>query len=176
MTRCLRAGLVLLVLILGIHNVVAAQNEQNGSRSLPCADNAKAREFDFWIGEWNVTANGKQAGTNSVQRILGQCVIFENWTSAGGGEGKSFNFYNRQTDQWQQVWVDDGGLVLQLYGAFSDGAMRFKGETLGRDKQTVHHRLIFFPREDSSVRQFWEQSRDGGESWTVSFDGIYTRK
>ena len=79
----------------------AAQNSQPTGPRFPCESRAQARQFDFWIGEWNVTANGKPAGTNSVQRILGQCVIFENWTSAVGGEGKSMNFFNAQTGKWR---------------------------------------------------------------------------
>lgn len=29
---------------------------------------------------------------------------------------------------------------------------------------------------DGSVRQFWEVAKDGGKTWTVVFDGRYTRK
>jgi len=29
---------------------------------------------------------------------------------------------------------------------------------------------------DGRVRQFFEQSTDGGETWTTWFEGFYTRK
>ncbi len=31
----------------------------------PCAD-PEYRKFDFWVGEWNVTANGQPAGHNLI--------------------------------------------------------------------------------------------------------------
>src|SRR5262245_54750387 len=36
----------------------------------PCKFSPEYRQFDFWVGNWNVTFNGQQAGTSSVQRIL----------------------------------------------------------------------------------------------------------
>lgn len=54
------------------------------NRPKPCTTRPEYRQFDFWIGEWDVQAGGNQAGTNSVQLILGDCVIFENWIGAAG--------------------------------------------------------------------------------------------
>jgi hypothetical protein len=55
-----------------------------GSEPDPCADR-KSHQFDFWIGEWNVTADGKPAGTNSIQPILDGCVLQETWSGAFDG-------------------------------------------------------------------------------------------
>ena len=49
-----------------------------------CADEKKSHQFDFWIGEWEVTAGGKPAGMNSIQPILDGCVLQENWKGSGG--------------------------------------------------------------------------------------------
>ena len=142
----------------------------------PCLYTPEHRQFDFWIGEWDVQANGQQAGTNSVQRILDGCVLFENWTSARGGTGKSFNFYNAATHKWQQTWVDSTGSVLELVGEYKEGTLRFSGETLQTDGSKLLHRLTFFNLSPERVRQFWEQSTDNGKTWTVAFDGMYMRK
>jgi len=40
----------------------------------------KSDQFNFWVGEWNVTANGKQAGTNSIQ---------PNWLARGGSRQRA---------------------------------------------------------------------------------------
>jgi len=40
---------------------------------------------------------------------------------------------------------------------------------------TITDRITFTPRADGTVRQFWQASRDGGTTWTTSFDGIYRR-
>jgi hypothetical protein len=141
----------------------------------PCKASPEYRQLDFWVGEWDVQVGGQRAGTSSVQRILGECVIFENWTGAGGVNGKSFNVYNAATKKWQQTWVDDRGSVLELAGSYSDGAMRFSGETKG-PKGKVLQRLTFFDLGNDRVRQLWEQSVDNGSSWAVTFDGMYVRR
>jgi hypothetical protein len=141
----------------------------------PCANQPEFRQFDFWVGEWDVTVQGKPAGTNSVQLILDKCVVFENWTGARGLNGKSFNVYHAAKKQWQQFWVDSGGNVLELAGQFKDGVMTLQGET-STAQGKVLQRLTFTPLPESRVRQVWESSADAGKTWSVAFDGLYTRK
>ncbi|HEX9829334.1 MAG TPA: hypothetical protein VGB10_03905 [Bacteroidota bacterium] len=143
----------------------------------PCKDSPEFRQFDFWIGEWEVrNPNGVKVGESSIQLIIGDCVIFENWTGAGGGTGKSFNVYNAATKQWQQFWVGSGGGVLELSGTYHDNKMEYTGESIQKDGKRIQNRLIFFNNPDKTVRQLWEQSTDGGKQWTVAFDGMYVRK
>lgn len=145
----------------------------------PCRNSPEFRQFDFWLGEWNVEANGQLAGTSSVQLILDDCVIFENWTSRGlsqGYSGKSFNVYNSILKKWEQLWVDNAGGVLKLQGEFKDGELRYFGETPQADGTKLQERLTFFKLPEDRVRQLWEQSRDAGKSWQVVFDGIYKRR
>lgn len=141
----------------------------------PCSS-SEHRQFDFWIGDWDVTVSGKQAGTNSIQPILGNCVLLENWTGNGGVAGMSFNIYDSAKGKWQQTWVDSGGNVLELYGGFNDGAMRLAGETIGKDGKKTLQRITWHPIDKDRVRQHWEQSQDGGKTWSTAFDGLYTRK
>lgn len=146
------------------------------NRAKPCAARPEYRQFDFWIGEWDVQVNGNRAGTNSVQLILGECVIFENWAGRGGMNGKSFNVYNAAKGQWQQTWVDSQGNVLELHGEFKNGAMRLAGENQNRQGAKVLHRLTFSPLAGGRVRQLWESSTDEGKTWSVAFDGLYILK
>jgi hypothetical protein len=141
----------------------------------PCTQQPEFRQFDFWIGEWDVTVQGRPAGTNSVQLILDKCVIFENWTGARGLHGKSFNIYNAAKKQWQQFWVDSNGNVLELIGQFKDGAMRLQGETTGAQGK-LWQRITFTPLPEGRVRQLWESSRDEGKTWATAFDGLYAPK
>ena len=161
---------------------IFAQNQPGSSQSgpppaaKPCGAKPEYRQFDFWIGEWDVEAGGKPAGTNSVRLILGDCVIFENWKGAGGMTGKSFNIYNAAIGKWQQTWVDSSGNALEFYGEFKDGAMRLVGEKPGPNGAKIINKLTFFPLEGGRVRQLWESSQDGGKTWTTVFDGLYIRK
>src|SRR3712207_1307780 len=78
---------------------VSAQQQSASAR--PCRDSQEYRQLDFWVGEWEVLGpKGKTVGASSVQLILGDCVVFENWTGAGGYTGKSFNLYDARTRKW----------------------------------------------------------------------------
>lgn len=130
--------------------------------------------FDFWVGEWEVHGvDGRFAGHNTIRKIAGGCGLTEDWRGVGGSVGESLNLYDPVTGMWHQRWVDASGLVLNLAGGpTNDGAMRMEGR--GPDTTRLH-RVTWTPRDDGSVRQLWQRSEDEGGSWSVIFDGIYTR-
>lgn len=143
----------------------------------PCHGDADKRIFDFWAGEWEVSYLNQPAGTSSVQLILGDCVVFENWESVSGTSGKSFNYYDAGEDHWRQIWVDDTGGVIEFTGHVRDGVMYYTATTHDPESGAATlQKLTFTPNADGTVRQFWEQSVDDGETWTVAFDGLYVRK
>ena len=69
-----------------------------------------------------------------------------------------------------------GGL-LQLEGGFVEGRMVLSGERPSPQSPgtAVLHRIAWEPIDADHVRQLWEAPSDGGETWTVVFDGTYTR-
>ena len=143
----------------------------------PCEYDARARQFDFWLGEWDVeTQQGQRAGTNTVQKIEDGCILLENWTGRLGGTGKSINFFDAHLGKWRQTWVANNGGVSEFAGEFKDGALRFEGESHTPAGQRILRRLTFFKLDADRVRQFSEQSTDGGKTWTVSYDFIYKRR
>jgi len=142
----------------------------------PCSS-AMHRQFDFWIGDWDVSSNDQPAGTNSVTTILNGCALQENWQGAGPGgvSGTSFNIYDQAKDKWHQTWVDSSGTLLELDGGLVAGNMILQGERPSADgSSTAIHRITWTPNADGSVRQLWEASSDQ-ETWTVLFDGLYIR-
>jgi hypothetical protein len=170
---------VFLVIALLIPFMAQAQDEASTTPApaTPCSS-AKHRQFDFWIGEWEVNSNGQAAGTNSVVLIHNGCALQENWqgTGPGGLSGTSFNIYDQANDKWHQTWVDSSGTLLQLDGALVDGNMVLSGQRPARDTgKMVIHRISWTPGGDGTVRQYWEASNDEGESWTVLFDGTYVK-
>jgi hypothetical protein len=170
----------LLSLMLMIPALACAQSDEPGENVVipanPCSS-GKHRQFDFWIGDWNVTANGQQAGTNSIHPIQNGCALQENWQGAGEGgiSGTSFNIYDQANDKWHQTWVDSSGTLLELDGGLVDGNMVLSGKRPTKDGQGVAtHRITFTPNDDGSVRQLWEATKDGKE-WAVLFDGHYVK-
>jgi len=157
--------------------VMAEEGAAEKSAPPPPCSTAKYRQFDFWIGEWNVTENGQMAGSNSIRPIHNGCALLENWQGAGPGgiSGSSINIYDQANDRWHQTWVDGGGTLLQLDGGWQDGSMVLRGERPAADGNGIaFHRITWTPNDDGSVRQLWEASKDG-ESWTVLFDGHYEK-
>lgn len=150
---------------------------QPPAERFPCESNEKNRAFDFWIGDWNVEAQGQLAGTNTIEPILGDCVLFENWESTQGGTGKSFNYYDRAEGHWRQIWIDDRGGVIEFTGKVKDGVMYYTATTQNPANGGVtKHKLTFSQNDDGSVRQLWEQSQDDGENWQTVWDGKYVRQ
>ncbi len=140
----------------------------------PC-DAPECHQFDFWIGDWDVfTSDGQLAGTNKVERILGGCVLTENWEGSKGSQGRSFNMYSAVDKQWRQTWVDNQGSRLDLAGTFDDGKMVMTGDTTTPGGAPLHNRITWQPLPDGQVKQHWEVSPDG-EKWSDAFLGFYTR-
>jgi hypothetical protein len=140
---------------------------------------AEHRQFDFWLGDWEVTLpDGRVAGRNVITRIAGGCALHESWAGRGGFSGQSLNAFDRHSRRWRQTWLDSSGGRLDLAGTWRDGAMVLEGEAPD-DKtpgQTLQHRISWTPHSDGSVRQHWQTSADRGRSWSTAFDGRYVRR
>jgi len=139
---------------------------------------AAHRELDFWLGEWEVFADGKLDGTNRIEKILNGAALIENWHDADGHEGKSWFYFYRPENRWKQVWVTDLGGVKEkaLADLLPGGAVRFRGEIPLRAGGKILDQTTLTPLADGTVRQVIEQSADNGRTWKVVYDAIYRRK
>lgn len=143
-------------------------------RGPPCSSSAH-RQFDFWIGEWDVaTPQGAPAGTNRVERLLDGCALQEHWVASDGSKGTSLSSYDAATRLWRQTYVDDTGQVLVLEGEFKDGKMVLQGEKTLQKKGALQ-RISWQPMGDK-VRQRWDISQDDGRTWSLLFEGVYSRR
>jgi len=145
----------------------------------PCSA-AERHQFDFWIGDWNVTTpDGKPAGTNRIDSVLKGCAVHENWLGARGGHGESLNAYSPADGRWHQTWIDDSGGVLFLTGGFENGKMILESAAQPSKKspgKKVRNRITWSKLDAGRVRQLWESTDDDGKSWSVQFDGTYAKK
>jgi len=146
----------------------------------PCTTNPVYRQFDFWIGNWDVFAkNGNKAGDSRIELILDSCIVLENWMSASNGyAGKSFNTYNAASNQWQQTWVDNaGGTTEYLEGKLDGNKMVFQTKPFRSLNDTMAvRRLSFSHLSADNVRQHGEISKDNGVTWKTEYDLDYRRK
>ena len=146
---------------------------------MPAAEPPAAHhELDFWLGDWDVLAEGKQDGTNRIEQVLDGAALIEHWHGADGHEGRSWFYFYRPENRWKQIWVTDAGGVKEkvCVEIFLGGGVRFRGEIPLRDGRRLLDQTTLTPRADGTVRQVIEQSADGGRTWQVGYDAIYRRK
>lgn len=147
--------------------------------SAPCEYVARARDFDFWIGEWEVYDRDRTVkyGENTITRKDRGCYLYEQWVSAAGNPGSSMNYYDPGQQRWRQHWVGAGGSIIDIYGGLVDGSMILKGRIYSVNPPSDSaFRGTWTPLADGRVRQFLEQSKDNGKTWVPWFDGYYQRK
>ena len=151
--------------------------ERADAAAHPCAHHEEYRQFDFWLGEWDVvTSDGHNpAGSSSIQLLLDQCVLLENWT--GGGTGKSFNHFDTRTKKWIQDWVDSQSQSVHFEGGVEkDGVMHYYADDFDAQGKPIKRHMQFFNLDKDHVRQWSQQSSDGGKTWHTQYDFLYIRR
>ena len=172
-----RTGKLALVLIL----VFVAPSPLRGGdgmlqQNAPCEEGEEFRQFDFWLGVWDVfNAEGRRVGRNEIIRLPGGCALLESWTGGGGSVGNSINFYDPGKRQWIQTWVGGTAYVIEMSGQYSDGAMRLEGRYAMPDGQEQPFRGTWTLLDDGRVRQLLETAKAEGEPFETWFDGYYVR-
>lgn len=149
----------------------------------PCGG-AEYRQFDFWLGEWDVfNPSGQKIGANSITSINDGCVVLESWRDARGGTGNSFNFYESKTKRWHQFWVSSNGNSAPLSAAADGTPMPMSGGLVNgamvlQSPPNVKplNRWTWSKIEGGKLRQHAEQSNDDGKTWQTVFDGTYVKR
>ena len=165
-------SVALIVLLVAMEFVYAEEVKPSA-----CSSN-EYNQFDFWLGKWtSYSIEGKEQGKNHLIKMMGNCLIQENWSSGGGNfKGTSYSFYDQQSKKWNQTWVDSSGGTLDLSGGFVNGSMQLAGDHLDEKGIIVTDRITWTPLEDGRVRQYWQTSSDHGLTWSEVFDGYYQKE
>ena len=142
----------------------------------PC-DRAEARQFDFWIGEWNLTWGDTGRGTNIITSEMSRCVIEENFTTHDSKPfiGHSVSVYNHKIGKWQQTWVDNSGNYMDFLGEFKDGKMILSRQAERQGKKILQ-RMVFSNIQKDNLDWSWESSEDNGKTWKPLWEIRYQRK
>ncbi|MFY9561756.1 MAG: DUF1579 family protein [Terriglobales bacterium] len=156
--------------------------QASGAPANPCAA-SEQHELDFWVGEWDLTWPGNKAdevqhGTNSIRRVLENCVVEENFS--GGTDmplrGKSVSIFDTTAGKWKQTWVDNQGGYLDFVGEFKDGQMILAREVTRPDGSKGLQRMVFKNIGANEFDWSWEGSQDGGKTWQVQWPIHYKRR
>ncbi len=140
-------------------------------------ESSELRQFDFWLGEWDLTWSEDGRGTNRITAVLDNRVIQEEFdgTPSTPLRGLSVSTYNTQLGKWQQTWVDNTGSYLDFVGEFVDGKMILSRETTLEGKPILQ-RMVWYNIAEQTLDWNWERSGDGGETWQVVWQIHYQRK
>ncbi len=159
------------------------------SASTPSAQ--KSRQFDFWLGEWDVNLRVKQKDHSwkdmhqSVARIypvLDSTAVLELWEEQNrekGIIGYSLRYYDPEKDQWMLYlnWPgpNDSGSHF-LTGAFRHGRVEFFGEQEHNDSTRTKFRFTFSDITKNSLRWDNAMSKDDGKTWGENWIMEFSRK
>lgn len=172
--RQLRAALILLALL-------AVPVGATGACPQP-----QARQFDFWLGQWDIHQKILQAdGTwrafeahNSVSTALGGCALLERWHGTvllpwrgmeepAAMEGMSVRAYDPRDERWRIYWMSSLAPRFDqpFEGTFKDG----RGEFLSTHEGPAGERrtrITFSDITENSVHWELAVSADQGKTWS----------
>lgn len=153
-------------------------NAQTATPRPPKCTAAEHRQFDFWIGDWDVFRRGESQTTPvarvRIEPMVDGCAIREVYRRNDGYHGESFSMYDASRMTWHQSWVTNDGELLIIEGGVHDGRMILTGSTIGADRRSTLVRGVW-SKEPNGVHEVAETSSDSGGTWKPLFDLNFRR-
>ena len=112
---------------------------------------------------------GPDRRTNSVQSIVDGCVVLENWKGAAAARARASLLRLFLAQVASGLWAAAARAGFSR-GEYTNGQMRYAGETRGPNGARVMQRLTSLTSLGSRAPPL-EQSRDAGKTWRSSSTG-----
>lgn len=166
-------------LAIGVSSTVSAQQPIPIAGALPVADAlpAEARQFDFWVGEWDVNLrviqddlSWKDARRAAVRiyPILSGKAVLELWDETDI-KGFSLRYFDTSQGKWV-LWLNWPGRnrsgSSSLEGVFRHGRGDFFSIDADAEGAELISRYSFNDITPTSLRWDDAYSRDGGKTWS----------
>ncbi len=147
---------------------------------------AESRQFDFWIGEWDVNLRIRQDDGSWPDKVKSEAKIYpildgkavlEFWDSEPI-KGYSLRYFDPTKGKWV-LWLNwprnNRSVSSGLEGVFRHGRGEFFAEYPEEDGSTTLGRYSFSDITPNSLR--WDDafSKDGGETWSNNWIMEFTR-
>ena len=134
----------------------------------------EGRQFDFWLGCWELRWAPDGQGVNRIVSILDDRVILERFDGRPSIAltGMSVTVHDEVAGVWRQTWVDSDGQYLDFTGGM-------EGERMVLARRRADGRLQRMVWSDISAETLhwsWEHSDDDGRCWTVAWAIDYRRR
>ncbi len=140
---------------------------------------SEQRQFDFWLGEWDVSETGAAAveAESSITLHDQGCVILEYWRPFQGASGHSINGYDKAAKIWRQTWIDATGRITAYGGTMLDGTLYLDNLTAETSGAAAGRRRMNFRAIDANtVRQWGELLDEKSGKWSIAWDLTYRRR
>jgi hypothetical protein len=149
----------------------------------------ESRQFDFWVGEWDVNLRIRQDDGSWPDAVRSKARIFpilsgkavlELWSDerVEGIKGYSLRYFDTARDEWV-LWLNWPGPnrsgSSSLSGAFRHGRGEFYSTRTNPDGTETISRYTFSDVTPTSLR--WDDafSSDGGDTWSHGWIMEFTR-
>lgn len=178
------------VLMLAGSEASAAQQLPNGAPAtweISADLSESSREFDFWVGEWDVNLRVIQddqswKDTHQAQAriypILSGKAVLELWDSTRI-KGYSLRYYDQENSEWV-LWLNwpnnNRAGSSSLTGTFRHGRGDFLTTSRGADGVETISRYSFNDITPWSLRWDDADSSDGGRTWQNSWIMEWSRR
>jgi hypothetical protein len=135
-----------------------------------------ARQFDFWLGEWDLAWGEDGHATNSVYLDFDGKVLVESFDGRPSTElqGMSISTYDEESGCWRQTWVDNNGMYLTFRGEYRHGQMELRTPRVVDGRRAIA-RMRWYEIRHDSLSWAWERTFDRGETWEALWQIAYTR-
>ena len=182
--------LAMMLGVLCISSLMAEEAAKDDFEPDPMAEMGPPEEMAMcqpMVGTWHYTGGYKMgpeqaeftplSGTAVISYVCGGAALQMKWVSEFMGVtmyGMSLSAYDRETKQWQEIWIDNfAGRISNYTGDFKDGKKIVTGKDIMQGKE-FYSRMISSDFENSSFSWTSETSLDGND-WYVSMQGVYKR-
>jgi len=134
-----------------------------------------------YVGEWRMDPSQDWQPTEaevSFEYVLDGALLRMDYLADMMGmkmHGISYMAYNRETEEWQQIWMDNLFGSISLYtGEVTEDMQVFSGSDMMQG-QEIFSKTTTYDITENSFKWKMESSLDG-ENWYVGMKGTYTRK
>ncbi len=163
------------------------------SSNTPCSE-TDARQFDFWVGDWNVHNRNRQPGsdnpawfdtgeaTDRVESVLDRCAVIELWRGRltfGDLLGFSLRAFNPLSHEWDLLLLwppPDHPRFGLLHGSFHHRRGEFFFDSADAEGRPIRNRYTFSDISRESLRWDSAVSSDKGLSWKTTWIMEFTRR
>jgi len=172
------AVMILLLSCLLAANGIHAEPQQQAPLPLCAADGSPWRDFDFFIGDWDVfdPDGGQRYGRNTLVASEQGCLLMGSWVNVNGGTGSSMNVYDPLKQQWRQIWQSPPSFIDQYGRLDEQGRMQMEGQIYYHGSGlTAPFKGTWSPIDaDRFLQEFWQYDA-AEDQWNLWFRGEYQR-